>query len=56
MPEQADSYAQILYASLRDLDSRELDIILIEQPPETYAWHAINDRLGKATTLSWTNH
>ena len=56
MPEQADSYAQILYASLRDLDSRELDIILIEQPPDTYAWHAINDRLGKATTLSWTNH
>jgi L-threonylcarbamoyladenylate synthase len=56
MPEQADSYAQILYASLRDLDSRELDVILIEQPPETQSWQAINDRLGKATTLAWSNH
>ncbi|MEI6541939.1 MAG: L-threonylcarbamoyladenylate synthase [Methylococcales bacterium] len=56
MPEQAESYAQTLYASLRDLDSRELDIILIEQPPETQAWYAINDRLGKATTLAWPNH
>ncbi len=49
MPEQAESYAQILYACLRDLDSRNLDIILIEQTPETEAWRAINDRIRKAT-------
>ncbi|MEY3289288.1 MAG: hypothetical protein RLZZ419_1530 [Pseudomonadota bacterium] len=50
MPVQADDYAQVLYASLRDLDSLQLDIILVEQPPETAAWRAINDRLGKATS------
>jgi L-threonylcarbamoyladenylate synthase len=49
MPEQADDYAQALYASLRYLDSLQLDMILIEQPPVTEAWRAINDRLGKAT-------
>jgi L-threonylcarbamoyladenylate synthase len=51
MPEQADDYAQALYASLRYLDSLQLDMILIEQPPETEAWRAINDRLGKATSV-----
>ncbi len=51
MPKQADDYAQVLYASLRDMDSLQLDIILVEQPPETAAWRAINDRLGKATSV-----
>lgn len=49
MPEQADEYAQALYASLRELDQLQLDSILVEQPPDTEAWRAINDRLGKAT-------
>ena len=50
MPEQADDYAQALYASLRELDSLQLDMILVEQPPNTEAWRAINDRLCKATS------
>jgi len=50
MPEQADDYAQALYASLRELDSLQLDMILVEQPPKTEAWRAINDRLCKATS------
>jgi L-threonylcarbamoyladenylate synthase len=49
MPEQAGDYAQALYASLRELDQLQLDMILVEQPPCTEAWRAINDRLGKAT-------
>lgn len=49
MPEQADDYAQILYAALRELDNLKPDIILVEQPPVTTAWQAINDRLAKAT-------
>lgn len=49
MPQQADAYAQALYASLRELDHLHLDMILVEQPPETSAWWAINDRLRKAT-------
>ena len=56
MPEQADDYAQALYASLRYLDSLQLDMILIERPPETEAWRAINDRLGKATTALSASH
>jgi L-threonylcarbamoyladenylate synthase len=49
MPEQADDYAQWLYSALRELDSLNLDIILVQQPPDTEAWSAINDRLAKAT-------
>ena len=51
MPVQADEYAQTLYKSLRELDSLHLDIILVEQPPATEAWRAINDRLYKATSV-----
>jgi L-threonylcarbamoyladenylate synthase len=51
LPEQAADYAQSLYAALRELDNLKLDIILIEQPPQTEAWRAINDRLGKAAAL-----
>mgnify|MGYP000099465585 CR=1 FL=1 len=49
MPEKSAEYAQSLYAALRELDRLKLDIILVEQPPETESWRAINDRLGKAT-------
>ncbi len=49
LPQQADAYAQRLYASLRELDALELDLILVEQPPQTEQWSAINDRLWKAT-------
>ena len=51
MPKRADDYAKVLYAALRELDSLQLDIILVEQPPETEQWRAINDRLCKATSL-----
>jgi L-threonylcarbamoyladenylate synthase len=50
MPEQVDDYAQTLYASLRELDRLHLDMILVEQPPDTEAWRAINDRLSKAAS------
>jgi len=33
MPEQADVYAQALYAALRELDGLQLDMILIESRP-----------------------
>ncbi len=51
-PEQAGDYAQRLYAALRELDSLQLDLILIEQPPQTEPWRAINDRLKKATVAA----
>jgi L-threonylcarbamoyladenylate synthase len=51
MPEQVGDYAQRLYAGLRKLDSLQLDLILVEQPPQTEPWRAINDRLSKASVL-----
>jgi len=51
LPEQADLYAQGLYAALRQLDSQQLDVILVEQPPQSQDWQAVNDRLRKATVL-----
>lgn len=45
----AESYAQGLYGALRSLDNLQLDIIVIEQPPTTMDWLAVNDRLAKAT-------
>ncbi len=55
LPQQAEAYAQALYAALRELDRLQLDLILVEQPPETEAWRAINDRLNKATVPFHSN-
>ena len=51
IPKEAELYAQQLYVSLRTLDGLNLDIILVETPPETMSWYAINDRLNKATVI-----
>ncbi len=51
LPNQADAYAQGLYAALRQLDGAHLDKILVEQPPETEVWRAVNDRLHKAAVV-----
>jgi L-threonylcarbamoyladenylate synthase len=48
MPEEAEGYAQALYASLRALDARRMRFILIEQPPKSLAWQGVNDRLQRA--------
>jgi L-threonylcarbamoyladenylate synthase len=49
LPAQAEDYEAALYAALRELDNENLDVILIEQPPDEEAWAAVNDRLSKAT-------
>jgi len=49
LPDQAELYEPALYSALRELDKLDLDMILIEQPPDNEAWAAVNDRLGKAT-------
>jgi L-threonylcarbamoyladenylate synthase len=41
-------YAARLYATLRDLDGRGLDEIVIELPPQTPEWEAVLNRLSKA--------
>lgn len=49
MPTSPEGYAQALYVSLRRLDAMQLARIVVERPPQTEAWRAVNDRLGKAT-------
>lgn len=44
----AQSYARDLYAVLRHLDQKGYTTLLIEQPPETSEWGAVNDRLSRA--------
>lgn len=47
-PAAAGQYAHELYANLRALDATGADLILIEQPPQSAAWAAVNDRLSRA--------
>ena len=47
-PQKADAYAHDLYARLRDMDAMACDLILLERPPQTPSWQAVNDRIGRA--------
>ena len=48
MPRDPHAYAQKLYAALRELDTAGCDEILIEAPPDTPEWNAVDDRLKRA--------
>jgi L-threonylcarbamoyladenylate synthase len=48
MPRDPHAYAQRLYAALRELDSAECELILVEAPPEGPEWAAVRDRLQRA--------
>jgi len=48
MPRQPEGYARKLYAALRELDSAGCELLLVEAPPETPEWSAVNDRLHRA--------
>lgn len=50
MPRNAHDYGRVLYSTLRNLDHSGAGIILIERPPQTEDWRAINDRLNKASS------
>lgn len=43
-----DVYARDLYALLRRLDEGGYARILLERPPRSGAWQAVNDRIGRA--------
>jgi len=48
-PTHDTAYAQQLYGSLRALDALAADEIWIEAPPDGPEWHAVRDRLRRAT-------
>jgi L-threonylcarbamoyladenylate synthase len=47
MPANAEGYARDLYGALRELDLHGLPI-LVEAPPTSPPWEAVNDRLARA--------
>jgi len=50
LPLSADpqAYAHALYATLRTLDMKSCELILVEQPPQDERWQGVNDRLRRA--------
>jgi L-threonylcarbamoyladenylate synthase len=50
MPLDPEGYASRLYATLRALDQRGLDRIIVDDPPAGEAWNAVRDRLVRAAT------
>mgnify|MGYP003578193695 CR=1 FL=1 len=49
MPKDAEAYAHTLYQTLRDMDKKNYDQIIIENVPMGSKWLAISDRLKKAS-------
>lgn len=49
MPQDAVRYGAMLFASLRALDALGPRSIVVEQPPQTPEWAAVNDRLRRAS-------
>lgn len=45
-------YGHALYRELYQADAQQVDLILLELPPDEDAWLAIHDRLARATTKS----
>ena len=52
LPDEADAYAHGLYAALRRLDAMQARCILLERPPQSPAWLAVNDRIMRACSGS----
>ena len=48
VPADPARYAQALYSLLRDLDGQDYARIIVQAPPATDDWHAVNDRIGRA--------
>jgi L-threonylcarbamoyladenylate synthase len=51
-PSDPAAYAHTLYANLRELDEAGCETILVERPPQSAEWMAINDRLARAAAGS----
>jgi L-threonylcarbamoyladenylate synthase len=49
MPDEPEAFARDLYATMRVFDEgRRFDFLLLETPPQTPAWLAVNDRVKRA--------
>ncbi|MDH3460600.1 MAG: L-threonylcarbamoyladenylate synthase [Burkholderiaceae bacterium] len=50
MPMQADLTARELFSVLHEFDDDGVQLILVEEPPDTPAWEGVRDRLRRAAT------
>ncbi len=50
MPTAAADYAAVLYGKLHQADEAHVDWIAVDQPPNTPAWEAVQDRLRRAAS------
>jgi L-threonylcarbamoyladenylate synthase len=50
MPPDPAGYAARLYAVLHDLDTRGIQTVYVEAPPDTPGWEGVRDRLRRAAT------
>ena len=50
LPNQPAGYARALYAALHEMDEAQVELILIEEPPDVAAWNAVRDRLSRMKT------
>lgn len=48
LPADPAGYAHDLYAALREADAAQTSLIVLEAPPDTPPWAAVNDRLRRA--------
>jgi L-threonylcarbamoyladenylate synthase len=49
LPDDPAGYARHLYASLHALDDLGVEAIVVDRPPGDEAWHAVQDRLTRAS-------
>jgi L-threonylcarbamoyladenylate synthase len=48
LPDDPPAYARGLYAALHEVDAAEVDLLVIEGPPNAPDWWAVRDRLSRA--------
>jgi L-threonylcarbamoyladenylate synthase len=49
LPRSPTGFGRELFATLHELDAADLDLILVESPPDDEAWLAVRDRLERAS-------
>lgn len=55
MPTDPQAYARVFYTCLRNADRKDCRCILVELPPATEEWTAVNDRLKRAAANTQQN-
>ena len=52
MPQRPETYARVLYGTLRQFDHAAFDRLLVEETPDEPQWMAVADRLRRASCIN----